>query len=152
MSAPAGLDGRARPGRVHAELLRLSLDSWPSSLGGVALMASGVTAAFAAFATSRAIWVWGALCLLLYGCHAVVLWRTQRSGSADALPAPFTLLNLLLGAAGGSLWGTLTWIAPVEPPSLPPMAALACGVQMLGTARTPSSMAMLRAITLPASR
>ena len=139
--------GRAFRGR--RELLRLSMNSWPSALGGVALMTLVVAASFLAFSSSGAIWLWAAICLSVYGLQAMVIMVVQRRFGDRPPPSWFARVNLVLGAVAGSLWGALTWIVPSDPQSVPLMAALACGVQLLGAARTPSSMAMLRAIGLP---
>lgn len=132
------------------ELLRLSLESWPSTLAGGSLMTLVVAAAFLAFIPSAAIWFWACSCLSVYGVQALLLKTRRRRWTSGDVPLPFVCANLLLGAAGGSLFGALTWIVPSDPPSLPLMAALACGMQLLGVARSPSSIAMLRAVGLPA--
>jgi signal transduction histidine kinase len=134
----------------EAELLRLGLRTWRSALTGVVLMLVLVAAGFSAYAASaRHLWLWASLALVVYAIQAATLLATERRHADGRVPPRWAAANLCIGAAAGTLWGSLAWWLPGDSPALQLMAGLACVTVLLGTATATTSARYFVANLLP---
>lgn len=134
---------------ARVELIRASLQTWRSSLGGGAALVLIVAAAFSAFSPGGHVWAWAGLCLAAYALQAVMLRFIERHHAAGDLPRVWAPANLLFGAVSGTLWGGLGWWLPAGATTPQLMAAMSCGMAMMGAAGSVTSMELLLAIALP---